>query len=246
MQPPPSYHQFQHNTNAYQNRPQQPGISINAAPNQQQFVKKPEVRLYSNPAERSKWDNYADLYALIMAAERLETIWIRHIITDEEYEPEMQRLIKQYRAQRVCLSEEYGENFEKFFDDYCRDCRTAKNRLLSGLPATVDNGGVKQDFRQVQYNISQATQEFITMQDALELGLNAVDQLQPQLTGLMEALNNLSIMNADHLAKQTIRQWVKKLNGMSASEELQENDIRQLKLDLEKSYGAFQQLLRNQ
>ena len=61
LRPPPSYQQFQHNTNAYQNRPQQPGISINAAPNQAQFVKKPEVRLYSNPAERSKWDNYADL-----------------------------------------------------------------------------------------------------------------------------------------------------------------------------------------
>lgn len=253
MQQPPSYQHFTHQNSIYQpNRPnlpvqqQQPGISINKPSEPAQFQKKPEVRLYSNPQERAKWDNYADLYSLIMAAERLETIWIRHIITDDEYTPEMQRLIKQYRAQRVCLTEEYGENSEKFFEDYCRDCRTAKNRLLSGLPATVDNGGVKQDFRQIQLHISQVTQEFITMQDALELGMNAVDQLQPQLTGLLEALNNLSIMNADHQAKDTVRRWVQKLNGMSATEELPENEIRQLQLDMDKSYKAFQDLLRKQ
>jgi len=245
MRPPPSYQQFQHNSGPYNQN--QPGIAINP-PNQQnpQFRKLPEVRLYHNPQERAKWDNYADLFALIMAAERLETIWIRHIITDDEYTPEMQRLIKQFRAQRVCLTDEYGDNVDKFFEQYCRDCRTAKNRLLSGLPATVDNGGVKQDFRQIQFHISQATQEFITMQDALELGLNAVDELQPQLTGLMEALNNLSIMPANHLSKEKVRAWVKKLNSMGAAEELPESEIRQLKLDLDKSYAAFQDLLKNQ
>eukprot|EP00494_Astrolonche_serrata_P023526 UN23784 len=232
--PPPSYNQYAH----------QPNKKV--ALHEKKFVKKPEVRLYNNPSERSKWDNYADLYAIIMAAERLETVWVRQIVDDKIYETEMRTLISQFRAQRVCLSEEYGDKHEAFFSKYCQDCRIAKHRLLvSGIPATLEHGSKKTDIAQLQFHVSQATQNFVTAQDGLEMKLTAVDEVQPLLSALMDSLNSITNMKPDHPSEAKIRQWLSTMNGMRAAEELSGDQVRQLSLDLGTAYDQYQNWLKN-
>jgi len=79
-----------------------------------------------------------------------------YILLFFRYTPEMDRLIKQFRAQRVCLQPEYPDA-RKFFDDYCKETRIAYHRLVEiGLPATLEHGKQQVDHKQLQYHISQA------------------------------------------------------------------------------------------
>lgn len=57
-----------------------------------------EVKLYRNAREREKYDNMADLYAVINTLQALEKAYIRDCVTAKEYTAACSKLLVQYKA----------------------------------------------------------------------------------------------------------------------------------------------------
>lgn len=116
---------------------------------------------------------------------------------------------------------------------------------MYGVPSTVlsGKGGEKQNedgSRQPDsVVVAEIVQAFITAIDALALENYAIDTVQPLLADLMAALTRVATLPPDFEALVKLRLWLQKLNEMRAYEELQQEEARQLKFDLESSYQAF-------
>ena len=78
--------------------------------------------------------------------------------------------------------------------------------------------------------------------DGLKLNLTAVDELHPHLADLAAALSK-TLLPSDHVSKIKVMNWLAKLNTMRASDEVKEEDARQMSFDLEQAFLAFQRFL---
>lgn len=82
--------------------------------------------------------------------------------------------------------------------------------------------------------------------DSLKLNMVAVDQVYPLLSDLSASLGKLSILPTDFEGKVKMKEWlVMRLSKMGASDELTEQQARQLHFDLESSYNSFMAALPN-
>lgn len=68
-------------------------------------------------------------------------------------------------------------------------------------------------------------------------------QIQPDLRELMETMHRMSHLPPDFEGRQTVSQWLQTLSGMSASDELDDSQVRQMLFDLESAYNAFNRFL---
>ena len=119
-------------------------------------------------------------------------------------------------------------------------CPAALNRLKIGVPATVEHSTVSDiDHQKNAKYVAECVQYFITLMDSLKLNMFAVDQIHPVLGDLMQSLNKVTSLPADFEGKNKIRNWLISLNKMKASEELTEEQARQLMFDLETTHSAF-------
>merc|ERR1711916_425191 len=116
----------------------------------------------------------------------------------------------------------------------------AMSRLHIGVPATVEHGGMGEtDQKKSAMHVAETVQYFITLMDSLKLNMVAVDEIHPLLNDLMESLNKVGSLSPEFEGKQKVKQWLVTLNKMSASDELSEDQVRQLLFDLETSHNAF-------
>ncbi|CAG8450456.1 121_t:CDS:2 [Scutellospora calospora] len=182
-----------------------------------------EVRLYTNNKDREKYENLADVYAIIVTMEHLE----------KAYTPACAKLIAQYKTAMnlVC---DLIPDVEKFMKEYKLKCPAAVNRFKIGVPATIEHS--IDPIKSAKY-VAETVSHFITLMDALKLSMKAVDEIHPMLSDLMQSLNNMSSLPAEHEAK--IRNWLITLNSMRASDEINEEQVRQLLFDLENAHNAF-------
>lgn len=95
------------------------------------------------------------------------------------------------------------------------------------------------DNRDMSVIVAETVQAFITAMDALKLGHKAMDEVQPLMSDLMGALAKVRSLPGDFEGLVKIKLWLQKLNDMRASDEIDEEEIRQLIFDLETSYSAF-------
>lgn len=70
-------------------------------------------------------------------------------------------------------------------------------------------------------------------------------QLQPDLRDLYETMNRLTLLPQDFDGKLKVKDWLNTMSAMRASDELDEEQIRQLIFDLEQSYNSFNKILHN-
>jgi len=203
--------------------------------------------LFSTNQERDELENLADLYSIIVTTEHLEKAYVRDSISAKEYTDACFKLIAQYKTVQKLLN----VDIHKFVRDYRIDCKAALNRLvIVGVPATVEHGHVEaqQDTSATQ-GVAETVQHFITVMDSLKLNMLAVDQVQPLLVDLLESLNRLAlhiIRLGDLEGKSKLKNWLIVLNSMKASDELTEEQSRQLLFDLESSYRAFYEALKTE
>jgi ESCRT-I complex subunit VPS28 len=125
---------------------------------------------------------------------------------------------------------------------YQIDCPRAKERLLvMGVPEqmTSSAGGSAQE----AITVAETAEHFITTMDALKLDQTAVDDLQPLLSDLMNALTRLPETPNDFEPNRIVQQWLQKLNLMRAVDDIDEADSRQLCMDLESAYQEFKYYL---
>lgn len=88
--------------------------------------------------------------------------------------------------------------------------------------------------------ILDATENFITFLDALKLNFRAKDQLHPLLSEVIQSVNKVA---PDFEDRGKIVQWLITLNQMKATEELSEQQARELDLDMNQAYQGFKSIL---
>uniref|UniRef100_A0A3B3BYY7 Vacuolar protein sorting-associated protein 28 homolog n=1 Tax=Oryzias melastigma TaxID=30732 RepID=A0A3B3BYY7_ORYME len=180
-----------------------------------------EVKLYKNAREREKYDNMAELFAVVKTLQALEKAYIKDCVTPNEYTGSCSRLLVQYKA---AFKQVQGSDVGSI-DDFCRkyrlDCPLAMERIKEDRPITI-----KDDKGNLNRCIADIVSLFITVMDKLRLEIRAMDEIQPDLRELMETMNRMSNMPPDSEAKDKVNLWLTTLSSMSASDELDDNQLR--------------------
>jgi ESCRT-I complex subunit VPS28 len=86
-------------------------------------------------------------------------------------------------------------------------------------------------------SIVDATENFITFLDALKLNMSSKETLHPLLSDVIQSVNKVTDRDFDHRGK--IIQWLITLNQMRTTEELTEEQVRELTFDMEQAYTGF-------
>mmetsp|Transcript_12250 Transcript_12250/g.15994 ORF Transcript_12250/g.15994 Transcript_12250/m.15994 type:complete len:233 (-) Transcript_12250:55-753(-) len=204
------------------------------------------IELFESANERNDVDNMASLFAIMTTVEHLEKAYTRNAIEPQPYQARCLQLISQFKlAEKSVLSPSVNsvETFMKMFDMEGKYPLAVDRLLKSGVPATTLHAIA--DDRDMTVLVQEATEKFITALDSLQLGQRAVDELQPPMSDLMDALTRVPGFNMDQKnnASEKIEQWLSRLNDMRAAEELSEDQIRQMLHDINASYEAFRRFL---
>lgn len=234
----------------------------------------PEIELYTSTSERRQYENMGDLYTIIIATEHLERAYASDAITQKEYMVECNKLLAQFKIAEKAVLGSGGSGgagnssgggggqttiftTEEFMRLYQMDCPRASHRLLHmGVPEPTKNDNGATTSSQHAVTVAETVQHFITTMDAVKLDLRAVDELQPLLSDLMAALNQLPDITPTATNDggtggalsgpvDKVRKWLVKLNNMRAIDMITEDDARQLSHDLDSSYSEFSRYLRS-
>ncbi|EED89629.1 predicted protein [Thalassiosira pseudonana CCMP1335] len=204
-----------------------------------------EIDLYDSSKERVAYENLADLYTIITATEHVERLYGQDNITHTEYTTECNKLISQFKIAEKAALGKNNMTTETFMKKYQMDCPRAADRLLRmGVPEplkTSDGSG----HANVAITVAETVQHFITAMDAVKLEQRAVDELQPLLSDLMNALVQLPDTPNDFGPNYKVKKWLQKLNRMRAVDMIDDDDGRQLYHDLDSAYSEFSRYLRS-
>ncbi|KAI1177327.1 ESCRT-1 complex, Vps28 subunit [Nemania sp. FL0916] len=208
-----------------------------------------EVKLAETRAERDLQDSLAEIFSIIVTLDELERAFLKDAIPESDYTEICERSLKQYKS--ILADETVARAFvglEEFKAEWDLEVPRATERLKVGMPSTAvtaSTGPAPQpaastDSKSRQL-ILKATEDFITFLDALRLGLLAKDQLHPLLTDIIQSANKVTDQDFENRGK--IIQWLITLNQMKATEELSENQARELELDINSAYVGFKNAL---
>ncbi|ESP05465.1 hypothetical protein LOTGIDRAFT_228040 [Lottia gigantea] len=198
-----------------------------------------EVKLYRTARDREKYDNMADLYAVINTIQSLEKAYIRDAVLPKEYTAACSKLLVQYKAAFRQVQSEFT-TVEEFMKKYRLDCPAALERIKELRPITI-----KDDKGNTSKCIADIVSLFITVMDKLRLEIKAMDEIYPDIRELEETMNRLSILPSNFEGKETVKKWLDTLSSMTASDELDNNQVRQMLFELESSYNAFNRVLHD-
>ncbi|CAH8872445.1 unnamed protein product [Trichobilharzia szidati] len=132
-----------------------------------------EVKLYRTAREREKYDNLAELYAVINTIQCLQKAYIKDYVESKEYTAACSKLLVQYKA---AFKQVQGDEFatvEDFMRKYKMDCPAALERIKEGRPITI-----KDDKQNVNKCIADTVSLFITIMDKLRLEIRAMDEVK--------------------------------------------------------------------
>eukprot|EP00112_Aurelia_sp_Birch-Aquarium-sp1_P003017 Seg1338.6 transcript_id=Seg1338.6/GoldUCD/mRNA.D3Y31 product="Vacuolar protein sorting-associated protein 28" protein_id=Seg1338.6/GoldUCD/D3Y31 len=194
-----------------------------------------EVKLHTTGREREKYDNMAELFAVINTLQCLEKAYIKDAVTPKDSYSNLpfQAAFKQVQSDRF-------PTVEAFVGEYRLDCPAALERIREDKPITI-----KDDKGNTSKSIADIVSLFITIMDKLRLQIRAMDEIHPDFRELLETMNRLSILSEDFEGRIKVQHWLRTLGDMRASDELTEEQARQMLFDLEQSYNAFNRLLQH-
>jgi len=155
-----------------------------------------------------------------------------------EYDAECRSLLHQYT-----LSSQAIPNFEGL-DAFLRGynlghCQSAKRRLEEGR-----SGYKGEDFdRNLGQRVFEITHKFISAIDVVSLNLTSVDQLAPAVKDIQQALATYPALPSKYTGTASIGKWVTFFSAKKASDELTEEEVRQLKYDLDNALSEFNEVV---
>lgn len=85
------------------------------------------------------------------------------------------------------------------------------------------------------------SENFITLLDAIKIGMLSKDTLHPLLGDIIKSVNKVTSVEFENKSK--IVQWLITLNQMRASAELSEEQARDFLYDMESAYLGFKSTL---
>ena len=198
------------------------------------------IRLYENSRDRKIYSELADLYAIFKATEHLEVAYARDAVGKEEYNQACSKLLQQYKgARQAVVNDSRVSSVEQFLDVYKVECPRATKRLLIDMvPADVIDPG-HSTAQNTGVIVADTVSNFITVIDQLKLGIRAVDELTLCLHDLMANLNRTIGVPDDFEPKRKVHHWVTVLSTMGASDEISDEQSRQIELDMQTSYQTY-------
>lgn len=196
-----------------------------------------EVKLYENAREREEFDNRANVFALIQTIQALEKAYIKDAVTPADYASQCNILLVQFNAAFKLIKEKFPD-VESFTKRYLLDCPAALERIKEGRPLTV-----KDDRGNVSKSIAEIVSLFITVMDRLRLEIKAMDELHPDVKELYETMSRMSSLPSNFEGRVKVKKWLDNLNAMQASDELSEEQVRQMLFDFESAYNDFNRFL---
>ncbi|KAF7291884.1 Vacuolar protein sorting-associated protein 28 [Mycena indigotica] len=210
-----------------------------------------EVRLFTNNADRERYNLLATLFGIVVALDYLERAYVRDSITSTEYSPACTRLLSQYKTMLKLVGDDVP-SIEQFMSRYRMDHTAATHRIKVGVPATVEHSS--EAGPETSKWVAQTTQGFITFMDAIKLRMWAKDQLHPILQDLVTGYARFK-GSKDWEGRSRMVGWQVEfnsffqlssnkfrlitLNAMKASEEITEEQSRQLLFDADNAYNEF-------
>ena len=201
--------------------------------------------LFNSAAERRKYDDLADFFSIIKATEHLERAYMKDAIEEDEYTRECSKLIGHFKnLERQLLSATIITSTDAFIAQYRMDARMARECLLErGCPITTLFPGAR-PAADSGAAIAETTTALITAVDALQLDYGSMDDLHPLLSDVSKSINKVPYLPAGFPGLDKLQQWLAKLNDMRAAERLDDDEVRQLKFDLESLYKSFMDWLK--
>ncbi len=192
-----------------------------------------EVRLYENARQREEIDNRANVYSLIQTIQALEKAYIKNAVSPHEYTKQCNILLDQYKAAFKLIEERFS-TLESFKSTYLIHSPAAIERIKEGRPITI-----KDDRGNLSKSIFEIVSLFITVMDRLRLEIRAMDELHPDIKELNETMSRMSSLPSKFEGKIKVQKWLDVLNAMQASDELSEDQVRQMIFDFESAYNDF-------
>jgi ESCRT-I complex subunit VPS28 len=207
-----------------------------------------EVKLSTNSAERDLYDSLAEIYSIIITLDAIEKAYIKDSIPEADYTETCRRLLKQYKSNLAdeTVAKAFGD-LETFKKEWGMECPRATERLRVGIPATVEQPVHKPAAQGSDADatlVVAATENFITLLDAIKIGLVEKDTLHPLLVDIIQSVN--SVTDKDFDSKGKIVQWLITLNQMRAAEKLAEDQVREFQFDMEQAYYGFKATLKKE
>ncbi|KAF2470956.1 vacuolar protein sorting-associated protein-like protein Vps28 [Lindgomyces ingoldianus] len=206
-----------------------------------------EVKLSTTSTERDLYDSLAEIYSIIITLDALEKAFLKESITEGDYTERCSRLLKQYKSNLAdeTVARAFGD-LETFKREWNMECPRATERLRVGIPATVEQGpshkAAQQGSDADATLVVAATENFITLLDAIKIGLVEKDTLHPLLVEIIQAVNRVT--DKDFESKGKIVQWLITLNQMRAAEKLNDDQAREFQFDMDSAYYGFKATLK--
>lgn len=234
MMPPPQMNIKR--TTSIGNRPTGQGADVTIQ-RDHKFIEKPKIVLI-----KRDYDFLANFYAIVVAADTLESAWSEGAIVNEDYEKAITQLIAQYKNLKTRVVQHYtskGQELGAFFRSYCPSATTGQRRLEKGMPATIEFKANQGDGRKMAADIARATQSFITLMDMMELNQSDVLSIQPELQNLVTLLNKIKTLPDTDRARTNVMKWFDEIQKKSASDSLSDDEVKQAQLDIQSAYDSF-------
>lgn len=89
------------------------------------------------------------------------------------------------------------------------------------------------------------TSKLISAMDIVTMGISSVDQLAPYIRDIQTAFNNYPNLPHNFEGITMVKKWIEFFANKTATDELSEAELRQLKFDIETIMNQFNQFLRN-
>lgn len=212
------------------------------------------VKLAADRRERAPFEALADLYSVMFCMEHLEKAFAKDAVTRDEYAQQCDKLLSQWKLLKASAPADFRQ--EDFFREWNLEetCPSGIHRIRAGISATAEfragaaaatsssSGSATSQTKQV----AEAVQFFITVMDSLKLDMNAVDQLHPLLSDLVEAIGRCGsfLPPSYETSARKVSAWFAKLNEMRATDTLSPEDVRQMLFDLDSAYSSFHKALQ--
>ncbi|KOS14144.1 hypothetical protein Malapachy_3716 [Malassezia pachydermatis] len=212
-----------------------------------------EQKLYHTSQERINYESLATLFSLITCLDFLERAYVRGAVPEDAYATECTRLLGQYKIVSKLVTDPskpspyYFKDVDAFMAHFQMDHPAAAHRLALGVPATIEHAHIDATATSSSnggaHIVAEITQNFITLMDALKLRMRAKDQLHPLLSDLLSTYTQVSGGSGE--ARQKLLEWLITLNKLSASDEVDEAQAREMLFDIENAYNAWFKSLQN-
>lgn len=134
-----------------------------------------------------------------------------------------------------------------FIEAFSMTCSSAAVRLERAIPATLEHAdsGMVMEIKDAVRRTSDVTESMIGLMDTIKVYSNACtrDVLDEPLNIAIASLNKAAVVVPDFKERETLLRWKARLSTMHAVDRLEDNEVRQMLMEVDSVYGAFKQRL---